>query len=135
MTLLERTNLEVMPAIKSSGETKSTASKRQTVAVEGQIMPQKSDPNKPVSGSADNPDLNEVVKTVADFVQNIAREINFSVNEDSGDYVVTVTDRGTGEVIRQIPREEMIQISEHLAEFQKTSTGLTHKGILFDSDV
>lgn len=134
MTLLERTNLEVMPAIKSSGETKSTANKRQAVAVEGQIMPQKTDSNTAVSGSADNSDLNEVVKTVADFVQNIAREINFSVNEESGDYVVTVTDRGTGEVIRQIPREEMIQISEHLAEFQKTSTGLTHTGILFDSD-
>ncbi len=135
MTTFERTNLEVMPAIKNSSETQSTAGKRQTIAVEGQIMPHNPDKTRPIAGNENNKDLNEVVKSVADFVQNIAREINFSVNEDSGDYIVTVSDRDTGEVIRQIPRQEMIEISEHLAEFQKTRTGLTHRGILFDSDV
>lgn len=134
MTSFERTNLEVLPGMKTRSEGNTPATERQTVAVEGQIMPHKPDLSKmnPVPGG--KPDLDEVVKSVADFVQNIAREINFSVNENSGEYIVTVTDRGTGEVIRQIPQEEMLQISEHLAEFQRTRTGLSHTGILFESE-
>lgn len=134
MTSFERTNLEVVRTIKSSSENTSTVRDRQSIAAEGQIMPHRIDTPKLPGGITEKPDLDEVVKNVADFVQNIAREINFSVNEDSGRYVVTVTDAGTGEVIRQIPQEEMIQISEHLAEFQRTKTGLSHKGILFESE-
>lgn len=133
MTSLERTNLEVMTSIKSSSDTKTDVRERQAIAVEGQIMPHSSKA-RPLPGSGGKQNLDEVVKSIADFVQNIAREINFSVDEDSGKYIVTVTDRGTGEVIRQIPQEEMIQISEHLAEFQRTRTGLSHKGILFESE-
>lgn len=134
MTTFERTNLEVLPTRNSRSEPSGPAAERQKIAAEGQIMPHKADNEKAQTGTGGNPDLNEVVKSVADFVQNIAREINFSVNETSGEYVVTVIDEGTGEVIRQIPQEEMIQISEHLAEFQRTKTGLSHTGILFESE-
>ena len=135
MTSFERTNLEVLPVRNNRSESTAPAAERQKVAAEGQIMPQKSDIEKAQqAGTGGKPDLNEVVQSVADFVQNIAREINFSVNETSGEYVVTVTDGGTGEVIRQIPQEEMLQISEHLREFQRTKTGLSHTGILFESE-
>lgn len=134
MTTFERTNLEVLPTRNNRSEPTGPAAERQKIAAEGQIMPHKPDIEKAQALPGGTKDLNEVVKSVADFVQNIAREINFSVNETSGEYVVTVTDGGTGEVIRQIPQEEMIQISEHLAEFQRTKTGLSHTGILFESE-
>ena len=134
MTTFERTNLEVLPTINTRSESSAPAAGRQSVAEEGEFMPHKSDIPRTHAGSSSTRDLNEVVKSVADFVQNIAREIDFSVDENSGEYIVTVTDSGTGEVIRQIPSEEMLQISEHLAEFQRTRTGLSHTGILFESE-
>ncbi len=56
------------------------------------------------------------VATIQDYVQSVRRDINFSLEEGSGRVVVKVTDAGSGDVIRQIPSEEALQLAENLSE-------------------
>jgi flagellar protein FlaG len=43
----------------------------------------------------------------------------FSVDQGTGQTVVRVTDKDTGEVIRQIPSDAALAIAESIGEFQK----------------
>ncbi|NQD95465.1 flagellar protein FlaG [Pseudomonas sp. CrR25] len=61
-------------------------------------------------------EVEAAVATIQDFVQSVRRSINFSLEEGSGRVVVKVTDAGSGDVIRQIPSEEALQLAENLAE-------------------
>jgi flagellar protein FlaG len=45
--------------------------------------------------------------------------LQFSVDEGSGRTVVKVTDKDTGETIRQIPSEAVLALAESIGEFQK----------------
>lgn len=61
----------------------------------------------------------KVEKTVSElnsFVQNIQRGIQFSVHEETGRSVITVTDKETGDEIRKFPSDQLLIIAEHLAE-------------------
>jgi flagellar protein FlaG len=61
-------------------------------------------------------DVEAAVATIQDFVQSVSRSLNFSLEEGSGRVVVKVTDAGSGDVIRQIPSEEALQLAENLSE-------------------
>lgn len=61
-------------------------------------------------------DVEAAVATIQDFVQSVRRNINFSLEEGSGRVVVKVTDEGSGDLIRQIPSEEALQMAENLEE-------------------
>src|SRR3990167_3778658 len=67
-------------------------------------------------GNASREQLEDAVASIQDFVQSVRRSINFSVEETSGRVVVKVTDAGSGDVIRQIPSEEALQLAENLSE-------------------
>jgi flagellar protein FlaG len=56
------------------------------------------------------------VKKINDFIQVIRRDLQFSVDEDTGMTVVKVMDAETEEVIRQIPSEEVLAIAANLEE-------------------
>ena len=60
--------------------------------------------------------LEEAVTSIKDFVQTIRRDLNFDLDDSSGKMVVKVTDRGTGEVVRQSPTEEALRLAENLEE-------------------
>lgn len=61
--------------------------------------------------------VEDAVSTIQDFVQSVRRSINFSLEEgDGGRVVVKVTDAQSGDVIRQIPSEEALQLAENLSE-------------------
>jgi len=91
-------------------ETKLTALKQQTFA--GQVLP----PEQVEGKGSEKEVIEEKVSELNSFVQNIQRGIQFSVDEDSGNSVITVTDRETGDVIRMFPSEEMLAISAQLNE-------------------
>jgi len=61
-------------------------------------------------------DIETTVKKLNDFVQNIQRGIEFSVHEETGREFVVVTDKNTGEEIRQFPSDEVLAIGEHIVE-------------------
>jgi flagellar protein FlaG len=60
--------------------------------------------------------LEEAVSRISDYVQNQQRTLQFSVDEGSGRNVVTVLDKQTEEVIRQIPQEEILVIARRLED-------------------
>lgn len=62
--------------------------------------------------------LETAVSNLQDFTQNIHRNLNFSINESTGRTVVEVTDRVSGEVIRQLPTEEALRLAESLDEMR-----------------
>ena len=52
--------------------------------------------------------------SVREFVQPINSNLEFSVNDDTGQLVVRIIDRSTKEVIRQMPSEEMLALAKAL---------------------
>ncbi|HEY0973293.1 MAG TPA: flagellar protein FlaG [Solimonas sp.] len=50
--------------------------------------------------------------------------LDFRIDEDSQRLVVSVVDRGSGEVLRQIPSEEALRIARHLQGLQERSGAL-----------
>jgi len=51
-----------------------------------------------------------------DYVQNIQRDLHFSIDQKSGVMVVKVMEANTDKVIRQIPNEETIRLARNLVE-------------------
>ena len=70
-----------------------------------------------------NDDNQEVLENVAsnlqEFVNLIDKELKFTVDTDTGRQVVTVKDGTSGEIIRQIPSEEVLKLAQNLAKRQK----------------
>lgn len=103
------------------------SSMRQDVAAAGKAVPAQ----QPVlSPEERRKELNSAVKNLSGYVQNITRELNFSVDQELGETVVTVVDEATGDIIRQIPSEEMLELARHLADAREKAT----KGLLFSGD-
>lgn len=77
-----------------------------------------SQPASDVAEQAENQrqQLDQAVSQINDYVQNVQRSLQFSVDELSGRNVVTVIDKQTEEVIRQIPTEEVLTIARTIAE-------------------
>lgn len=57
--------------------------------------------------------VSQAVAQMNEFVQNEQRDLQFSVHEATGTMVVQVTDRNSGELIRQIPNEDFLRLAEH----------------------
>lgn len=78
-------------------------------------------------------EFSKAVEDLSDFAKTTNRQLNFSIDEGSDKQVVKVTDAESGEVIRQIPSEEILKLSERLQELQ-SDLGAT-VGILFNKQV
>ena len=80
---------------------------------------------KPSSVSeTSQPAREAVAKAAADlqeFVKSMGRNLNFSVDETTGYHVVKVVNPDTGELIRQLPSEELLKISR---DFQRLNNVL-----------
>jgi len=72
-----------------------------------------------------NEDLQESVSRINEFVQAVQRDLEFSIDEATGKQVITVLDRASEEVIRQIPTEAVLAIADNIE---------TLKGILFSAE-
>lgn len=76
--------------------------------------------NKPQKTNAE---LDDAVLAINNYVQNIQRDLQFSVDEDSGRNVVKVIDAKSKEVIRQIPSEEILALARQWAQQHGDDTG------------
>ena len=64
-----------------------------------------------------NPDdLQQAVSQLNDYVQNVQRDLQFSLDKESGTMVVKVIDTKSEKVIRQIPNEETLKLARSLVE-------------------
>lgn len=65
--------------------------------------------------------VEEVASKLQEFVNLLDKKLQFSVDEDSGRQVVRVTDQISGDVIRQIPSEEVLRLARNLSELADTA--------------
>lgn len=65
--------------------------------------------------------LAELAEQMDSFVGSFSQSLKFRVDEDSGRQIVSVVDKKSGDVIRQIPTEELLDVIARLAE---ASSGL-----------
>ncbi|EMW2398860.1 flagellar protein FlaG [Vibrio vulnificus] len=64
-----------------------------------------------------------MVEKMNEFISSINKGLSFRVDEESGRDVVTIYEAKTGDIIRQIPDEDMLDVFRRLAA-QATSSGL-----------
>ncbi|KAF1053172.1 MAG: hypothetical protein GAK43_01549 [Stenotrophomonas maltophilia] len=96
----------------AAGKTKPTASNAGTTD-SGNGLPQSA--RKSTDAKSKN-ELNDAVQRLRDQAQDEHRNLEFSVDEGSGETVVKVVQADTGEVIRQIPSEVALKLAESLKE-------------------
>lgn len=71
-------------------------------------------------------DISKTVDDMNSLLQEMKRNISFSVDEDLGDSLIIVKDSESDEVIRQIPSEELVVLRKKMDDVA---------GILFDTKV
>ena len=83
---------------------------------------------KPSNVSQSSQPTQEVVAKTAQqlesFVASMGRDLSFSVDSTTGYHVVRVTNPQTGEVVRQLPSEELLKIAQTM---EHTSSGLVNQ--------
>jgi len=57
-------------------------------------------------------DIEKVAQQLESFLKRVSRELEFHVDEASGRMVCSVRDAQTGDLIRQIPNEEVLRMAE-----------------------
>ena len=61
-------------------------------------------------------ELDETITQINDSLQNVQRNLKFSVDKEAGRIVINVTDKETDELVRQIPSEEVLELARNLQE-------------------
>lgn len=61
-------------------------------------------------------EVRDVVEDVQQYLQEHNIRLSFTLHDKTGDLVVRVLDKDSGEVIRQIPPEDMLKLREKLEE-------------------
>ena len=68
-------------------------------------------------------EVKQAARQLETFMASMKRYLEFRVDQDSGRTIVTVKDKSTGEVVRQIPSEEVLRLAHNLG-------GKGHTGLL-----
>lgn len=71
-------------------------------------------PQDPVNSQSVQERVQAAVAQMNEYIQSTERDLNFSYDSDSGETIVKVLDRKTQEVIRQIPDEIFLHLSQKL---------------------
>ncbi|MET0534939.1 MAG: flagellar protein FlaG [Steroidobacter sp.] len=70
-------------------------------------------------------EVKQAARQLETFMESMNRYLEFRVDQDSGRTVVTVKDKTTGDVVRQIPTEEVLRLAHNLGG--KGRTGLLNQ--------
>jgi flagellar protein FlaG len=109
-------------AVSGSSSTQARSGKVNSSAedVSGKVLPQAEAPAAEVvdkeSLEVQQAKLDEAVSKLNDYVQSTQRDLYFSYNEGVDKTIVTVVDRNTDKVIRQIPNEVAVSLAQQLNE-------------------
>ena len=97
-----------------------SAAQAEIIAGQGKTLPAEAEK---VSQEA----LESAVVDLNNHMQQVQRDLLFSVDESSGRTVVQVVNSMTEEVVRQMPTEEALRISQSIKEQTGDLTGLIFK--------
>ena len=68
------------------------------------------------STNSNQASLNSAIAEMKRYVQSVQRNLQFEVDEESNRTIVRVVDSQTGDVVRQIPAEEFLQMAKRMEE-------------------
>lgn len=116
----------VMP---SAGSVPQRAVVQQPVRTDAEVVAKAASAEFKPSGvnEASAPTREVVAKAaqqIQSFVQSMGRNLSFSVDSTTGYHIVRVTNPETGEVVRQLPTEELIRIAQ---SFEQLNAALVHQ--------
>ena len=66
-----------------------------------------------------------VAQQMRDYLRSNGREMEFRVDAETHDMVITVREAASGKIIRQIPNEEALQMRRYLDEWSGTFLNVT----------
>ena len=98
---------------------------QQGVAQVTQIRPTHASSSAPAvqpTSSVSKEDVEAAVAQMKDFAQVMSRQLQFDVDDDSGRTVVRVLDKDSGDVIRQIPSEEVLALARQMKEMMEAES-------------
>lgn len=103
---------------------KTNSDERQSVAAaSGSNSPPETTETQEPAKQVSEEKVREVVEELNNHAQSINRDLHFSVDDDSGRTVIKVFNSETAELVRQIPSEEVIKLSETIRESIEGGTG------------
>ena len=97
--------------------TQANAARQNAVVEDGKSLP-------PVEAKPEKEELQEAVAQLNQHIQQIQRDLLFSVDDSSGRTIVQVVNSETDEVVRQIPSEDVLRILRNIQEQMDSSSGL-----------
>ncbi len=110
---LNGTNLSPVPSLTTSTTKKMSASNTENIAIAASIVGSK------IGNSTESEEqVKQAVQKIQGTVNNLAQNLQFSIDEDTGKTIIKVMDVHTEEVIRQIPTEEAVEIARTLDKVQ-----------------
>jgi flagellar protein FlaG len=74
--------------------------------------------NAPEQRAAAPAEVEKALKTLNEFTAMVARDVRFTMDEESGKTIVKVVDTATEEVLRQFPSEEALSIAHSIDKMQ-----------------
>ncbi|WP_183142188.1 flagellar protein FlaG [Pseudomonas cichorii] len=66
--------------------------------------------------SQDEEKVKAAAEDIQKFFQSVKRNLEFSIDEDSGKVIVKVIASDSGEVVRQIPNAEILKLADSLSD-------------------
>ena len=110
---LNGTSLSPVPSLTTSTTKKMSAPNTENIVIAASIVGSK------ISNSVESEEqVKQAVQKIQGTVNNLAQNLRFSIDEDTGKTIIKVMDVHTEEVIRQIPTEEAVEIARTLDKVQ-----------------
>ena len=111
-------------SLKDIPQQPSAVNRQSTATPAGNELPQQAEKAQAESAQVSAKDLEGIVEQLNEHMQNIQRNLNFSVDDSSGKTVIRVVDTNTEELVRQIPSEDALRISHSIQELVDVADGL-----------
>lgn len=116
------------PKAPQSGDAKEASKARQA---DQEIRQLKQERLEQESQQAIQEKVANAVESIRGFIQENQRALDFDVAQESNRIIISVIDRSTNEVIRQIPPEDAIELAERI----KKGDDITKSGLLIEGQV
>ena len=114
---------ELARAVVTDGTAANVRQAASSPAQSGKVLPDggqsqevKVEQPKPQAAEVRTERVEQAVARLNDYVQSLQRDLRFSIDNDLGRAVVSVIDRQSQEVIRQIPNETALRLARNLKD-------------------
>lgn len=114
---VESINSNAVPAVQQQPASQGTEKLNKTEQVNSLNVSEKSkvEQSTTTENTASREEIDAAVTKLNDFMKNSPqRNLSFSVDEDTKDLVIKVTDSVTNETIKQMPTEEALAVAKQI---------------------